>query len=598
MRKRPKDVWLIVVTFATTLVFFSCGLRNATAQLSADHFKTIPSDQTQYGYDVSYLGRVAENGKIELNANNGFFTNGVFRAEEKQLANEVEKQLISAQFRYLSCPTRRNDGTARWHVWLPEVGNVKATVYFKLPDTDAGSRWQFKMADQKMEVQTTAAKTFADQPWELEFDIKRAGKHTLQLSRVSDKPTPKTEIHRIELSGSAVEKASVLRARWRPAAIHTQYSSSKCTSTNMWVFESQSVTLLSSYSPMTTRFGYFGASFNSDGNAAGGVNFSMWAARGKAKEAPPLESMPHLLATGNPKADFGGFGHEGSGVKIRNWQPFAHQPKSVIQALRVESQDGWDTFSGYLFDERTNRWTLYAIGRKPTKKTNPRLRSASFCEIPGPPARQRSGDQMRIMRRRGWFLGSDKQWHVVDQQKTSSSRKSSLHRNKFIAAKDGWLMMGTGGMEMLSGPKQVKLDHVPSELPKYLQPENVKQLFERPVEFGASKASEVRDVKATIEYELEKAGSNAKAILHYGTVDCLTFVDREIHGTEKKGVSQAMLAKNRTWQLATEPITVRDGNNRFGLTELKPNTTYFYRLMVFNDEGKGWDFVTGTFSTK
>ena len=71
---------------------------------------------------------------------------------------------------------------------------------------------------------------------------------------------------------------------------------------------------------------------------------------------PPVFAMPHLLATGNPAAEFSGFGHEGSGVKIRNWEPYWRNPKSVIQALRVETKDGFDTFYGYLFDEEKKSW--------------------------------------------------------------------------------------------------------------------------------------------------------------------------------------------------------------------------------------------------
>jgi hypothetical protein len=312
--------------------------------------------------------------------------------------------------------------------------------------------------------------------------------------------------------------------------------------------------------------------------------------------------MPHLLATGNPKADFGGFGHEGSGVKIRNWEPYRHHPRSVIQALRVETSDGMDTYSGYLFDERINRWVLYAIGRRPQKRrdggldTPTVLRPASFCEVPGPPSVQRSGDQVRIMRRRGWFYGQDRQWHVVDRQ--TMSKKGVQPINRLIGAKDGWLVMGTGGMEMLAGPREVRLKKQPTELPVYLQPEIATQMFERPVEFGSSSASSLTKRSAIVEYELSKAGTNPKAILYYGVRDCLTFVKRKLHGTEKKGVSSEMLSSDRTWSSSTEAAPVHAGKNQFALDGLKADTAYFYRLFVANDEGKSWDFKSGSFHTK
>ncbi len=74
----------------------------------------------------------------------------------------------------------------------------------------------------------------------------------------------------------------------------------------MWIFESRSACDYSSYSPITTAFGYYGATFNKDRRAAGKMNFSMWAASKNAKTIPPLDQMPHILATGNPDAEFSG----------------------------------------------------------------------------------------------------------------------------------------------------------------------------------------------------------------------------------------------------------------------------------------------------
>ncbi len=91
-----------------------------------------------------------------------------------------------------------------------------------------------------------------------------------------------------------------------------------------------------SYSPITTPFGYYGTAFGADRRSNGGFNFSMWASSAKGK-IPPLEKMPHLLVAGSPEAEFSGFGHEGSGVKLRGWLPMPDKPEICVQALRVEN---------------------------------------------------------------------------------------------------------------------------------------------------------------------------------------------------------------------------------------------------------------------
>ena len=564
----------------------------------------LTTKKSLHGSRVSYLVELAKGGKLILDANNGFFDKQSFRAEGKHAVPQSDEDLISSHFTHLVASSRESAGEARWHIWCPNTGPIHVELYFNVPGEEAGKKWQLEFGDQQSVVRANTSGAGLPQKSRVEFSIKVPGKHTLSLRSI-DHGSTNTEIHSIYLTGNSIETASLLRARWRPAAIHTQYHSSTCPTTTMWVFESQSDADVPSYSPMTTRFGYYGASFAADRRAAGNMNFSMWAAGRKAKSAPPLDQMPHLLATGNPEAEFSGFGHEGSGVKIRNWEPLSHHPRSIIQALRVETADGYDTYSGYFFDERVDRWVLYAIGRKPveTRRGQRRgnepttLRPASFCEIPGPPAAERTGDRLRQIRRRGWFYGNDKRWHSVDRQ-TTKVRPSDPPTNKFIKAADGWFMMATGGMEMFEGTTEVHLEQPSQDFPAYLGPKYTAQLFELPVEFGPSRATQVSRNDAVINYELKQSGPNAKATLCYGPADCLTFIQRELHGTERKGVSRSILSKDRVWASATEPQAVRNGKNEFRLKNLKPWTMYYYRLYVINKAGKSWDFKSGTFTTR
>jgi phosphodiesterase/alkaline phosphatase D-like protein len=55
---------------------------------------------------------------------------------------------------------------------------------------------------------------------------------------------------------------------------------------------------------------------------------------------------------------------------------------------------------------------------------------------------------------------------------------------------------------------------------------------------------------------------------------------------------------DRTWESSTEESPVVTGGNRFELQNLKPATTYYYRLFVQHDEGKSWDTKSGSFTTQ
>ncbi len=552
------------------------------------------------GMMLSSLGEPIKDGALVLDANNGFFDHGAFVALGQHAAPANEKTLISSHFTHLA--TRSSKGQARWHAWMPKPGRVEIHVEMETPDSELETQWKIEFGRDSRVV--SATQFGSDAAGKIALDVSEPGKQTFSLQYHSGPRPIKTKIRQIRIVGQAVADARLLRARWRPSAIHTQYSSSTCDRTRLWVFETQSVTKNTHYSPMTTRFGYFGATFAADGRAAGGVNFSMWAAGRQATGAPSVSQLPHLIATGNPEAEFSGFGHEGSGVKIRRWEPYAHHPQSVIQALRLDPGPKWNTFSGYWFDQRSDRWVLFATGRKPVDQAKRRksddttyLRPASFLEIPGPPAQQRTGDQRRTVRRRGWFLGSDRKWHAVDRQTTKSPAAPT---NKFIASTDGWLTMSTGGMEMVVTPGEAKLTvSQTARLPNYLQPKLAKQLLVGSVTFNRSIVTRLTDRSATVAYDFADAGPQATATLHYGTNDCLTFVQRELHGTEKRSqVNRQMLASDRTWAHATEPHQVMNNRCEFDLQDLQAGTMYFYRVLVKNENGKSWDFESGSFQTK
>jgi len=522
--------------------------------------------------------------EIALNANNGFFDKGSVKAIGKMHAPEHEKKLISAHFDAL---VATKAGTMRWYFWARKAGTLKLSAQIsELKE----KQWAIEIAGQTKAIETSNSP--------LSFTIAKPGKYVCELSYLGNKPSA-SKVAGIKLGGDLAAEISVIRTRWRPSAVHSTFSSSSCPSTKLWVFETQNICQHSNYSPMTTAFGYYGATFTAEGKASGAMNFSMWVAGAKAKEAPSLAKTPHLLATGNPKASFGGFGHEGSGVKIRDWTPFAHKPKSVIQALRLEIKNGYNVYYGYFYDEPTQKWLLFAKGRKPVRKNNPitALRGSSFCEVPGPPQVERTGDQKRLIRRRGWFLDDNKNWNRVNSLTCSS--KKTLYTNKTIGAdKDGWLTMGTGGIENYPAKTTFTLKQLSTSIPAYLAKDKVAQLYKVPASIGETTATKTTETTASILYNIKDAGEAAQAILYYDTKDCISFLPRKFHGTERKGISAKLYTKDRTWQNSTASQGIKTGKQEFSLRDLKPKTKYFYRLFITNTTGQLWSEEAGSFTTE
>ena len=594
--------------------------------------------------DLRYKGQVAKGGRIDLTAANGFFDR-CFEALEPQKAAPGDEGLIGTGFGSLGRLSDGVPGTARWHLWCAEAGEIQATFFMQVPAREAGHPWVIRVGDESHTLKAHASDGQPAQEQTLTFTVKQPGKITLAIDCTKTPPAAETRIHSIRLTGSAVAKASLLRTRWRPSAVHTHFfAPDDCPTPNMWVFETKPVTEATSYSPLTTPFGYFGTSFKTGGRVpeGAGFNFSMWIAGRDATQAPPIDQMVRLIGTDLPAAGYSTFGGEGTGVKFRGAVAYPDGGERTIQALRVESQDGLTTFYGYFYDEQAHRWRLYASAQKPRKvgaHTTPKQRAqaakegggglrstGSFCEIPGPPNRERSGDLLREIKRRGWFFGSDQKWYRAqlgpgvpgasddadsapapkDADSPASPRgrrrgaadSPSDQRAYYMAdyATEGWMAMATGGMEFYTTiAKPPQRGGAPAALPAYLSPEKTAQLFHLPVRFGEANAVQLTCGSAAIDYDIKETGPNAKAILYYGTVDSLTYPPQKV--SKGSAVEIDMHRPARTWQSATPEQKVTAGVNRFQLSGLKGSATYYYRLFVTHDQGKSWDYQSGSFQT-
>lgn len=549
----------------------------------------------EQGREYFLNGQRAGDGKLIFTASNGFFSSGACRAAgESHLPKVGDKSLIAPNFAYLD-GWKTPGKTIRWHVWIAKPGTVHFGINMTVAKQQAGSSLQVSFAGQERNVRTVAGNAGKAQPWNLKFEVEAAGEHTFSIAAKSivSKKSGVGRLHTIDAFGPAIEEAQLLRARWRPAAVHGGYAASTCPKSRMWVMTTRSVHNTSSYSPITTPFGYYGTSFNADRRASGGFNFSMWAA-GRGAKAPALERMPHLLAAGSPEAEFSGFGHEGSGVKLRGWTAMPDRPELVVQALRVENDGKYHTYYGYFWDHPTTEWKLYAVGRKWNTKPMTHLKPGSFCEVPGPPQSQRTGDVVREVRRHGWFMGPEKEWHQMNQFLCNS--KGTTNKSWYTTS-DGEFVMATGGMRYYKFTKPAPGKHT-GQQPDFLSATATRQLFDLPAEFDRPTVKATTGETATLDIVLKQAGPNARGILYYGEIDCLTFARRKLHGTERNSaVSQSTQVADRSWQHSADIKRVQTGSNPVTLKNLTPGKTYHYRMLVINDQGKMWDLASHQFST-
>lgn len=573
--KRLFFLCLLVAYFSVTVFGRSIRPVNNGDQLnsSVDWFY---SGEKRYGLDVKYGGQKTTGNTLVLIAGNCFWDAGIRSYGEGPLANEHDKRFINHDYQYISNWTKPEQ-TIRWHIWCEKPGQVSVNIDLEVSKAQAGSTIEVSLGEEKALLKTVSNSKHGAfvQPWDITFDVSKKGKHTLTLKTVKVAGKDVGKLRRVELSGSAIKEASVLRARWRPGAVHGGLSSSTIKGSEMWAIQSRSAKGCTSYSPITTPFGYYGASFDELGRSSTSMNFSMWS-YGRGTEEPAIEKLSHLIAVGSPEASFGGFGHEGTGVKPRGWGPLTTRPTTLTQALRVEKGDPYDIYYGYFIDPETNKWKFFAAGKKwhkPNRGCKGLSSPGSFVEVPGPADRQRSGDLRREGFIRGWTIDSDRKWHRFDQ---ASQAKTENANKSWALIEGGWYSKAMGGMEHFDFNRETRHltlspEAMSEPLPEFLSKTNTADLYKLPAKFEVT-AEKISSQKAKITINVEDAGTNATATIYYGTKEALTFSER--------------------WEKSQNAGSIGNGKTAVTITKLEPETDYYCRVLIINDQGKIWSMDT------
>lgn len=405
------------------------------------------------------------------------------------------------------------------------------------------------------------------------FQVAEPGLHRLRL--VCEKAATGTQFHWMTLSGSCTKNGAVLRKRWRPSAAHTKFSSSRAKKPiRLWVMEMDAVPGdLGFYAPITTPFGYYGPTWQADGTVNAGFNFSLWS-YGRGQEEPPIEQLSHLLAIGHREATFGGFGHEGTGVKIRDWDPLTgHQGQQQVLALRVVPSETYDTYYSYFYLADKNEWRLFGVGNKYNKgKPLKSLWVGSFVEVPGPPHVQRTGLYPREMRYRGWVVQEDGQMLQLDHMSGGDVDKQTglTYTNRGVTD-DGWFFLQTGGLSFhkprSAGGVDLPKNNQLKDLPAYLAPEHKESLLSVPSEMTVQSV-EVIPGGLKIEFRIDHLGKDPELEVYWGMQDGLTFADR--------------------WEHSERIPNVKKGKNEFTLKSATSLNNARLRLFLKNDDGQFW----------
>ena len=540
------------------------------AQLKSE-LQWFVAGKNKEGQAIKYCGQQETNGKLRLTASNGYFSKGL-RAKGESKYPFIKTPMIVNNYAYLE-GWNSKEQSLRWHAFFQKAGELTINVELH---TKAVAEIEVRLDDERINFTTEKGKN----SYQVKLGVKNPGKGSLSLKMLKSHSRDLGKLYGMDLFGPAVKGAKLLRARWRPGAVHTRFTSSTTDDSFLWVMRSKSLRPASNYSPITTPFGYYGTSFDPDRRAKEIMNFSMW-----SKLDVPIDQMTHLIAVGSLKADFGGFGHEGTGVKLRgDWKPLAHRPEVLTQALRVEYGEKYASYYGYFLDQEGN-WQLFCCGRKfiKSKRDRKALWPGAFVEVPGPPQVQRSGDLIREVHRQGWVLDSNKKWHVLDQM---AQGKASNANKGWGKTSDGWFIMKMGGMEHFDYENSSTIkSSTHTKFPEFLQGEKLKQLFAMPAEFGDIKVERSKGETAKVIVNMKKAGPKAKAIIYYGKKDYMTFAPRKLHGTERKS---SVLNESGSWTNSVELKSLTKGKNSVALKSLESGTAYWLRVLIINEDGRQW----------
>ena len=242
---------LFLILLSGLMRHHPCG---AEGQLGAKlEWVTNPENPEQFWMIQKTLDQ-----KLILTPNESFFPRLGLKAEGKGSTPDIASLNKGSSFAEIKRWDKK--GIAQWGLLFSRTGTiqVKASI-------TGGGKFSIRIGSQKKLI--TPGRSVS-------FSIQKLGQHSLEL--ICEHANYDTAFQRIEISGDGANGAGVIRKRWRPAAAHTKFSSTKASgNVRLWIMEMDAVPNdLGFYCPMTTPFGYYGPSWLADGRVNKNFNFS------------------------------------------------------------------------------------------------------------------------------------------------------------------------------------------------------------------------------------------------------------------------------------------------------------------------------------
>lgn len=536
-------IWLVL---STSLLLAQDKTSDSTTWVS------VPNQTGQFYLIQKTLGT-----QLMLTPNESFFPQLGLKAEGSSLQADIDNLNGGKSF---SAIAGWNRGLkAEWGIWIP-ASNAAITITI-----NCSGDGEFTTAIDGHKKQMANNQS-------VEFKLTNSGRHIVSVE--CTKPAKNLELHSLQIEHVPMD-SGVIRKRWRPAAAHTKFSSSVAPKqVRLWIMEMDAVPSdLGFYSPITTPFGYYGPTWKADGTVNSGMNFSLWS-YGRNQPQPPFSQLSHLIGIGNLKAKFGRFGHEGTGVKIRDWEPLeGQQGQRQAFALRLEPGEIYDTYSSYYYSTKKERWEFFGAGRKHNNgKPLDSLWVGSFVEVPGPPSVQRTGVYPRRMKYRGWVVDSKANLHALDTMSNGNVDRSSgyTHTNRGTTD-DGWFFLETGGWTFRTAPNGgadiVVAPETNQSQPDFLDATSLETLQSIPCQITIDKVVR-HGKKVVVEFDLDSTAKTSEITAYWGQSDRLTFTE--------------------SWTNHQRIGEFTNGNHRLDLAVTDVDGPLFVRLFARNTAGQYW----------
>jgi len=400
---------------------------------------------------------------------------------------------------------KEKNAKLEWGLILKEGRDLRADFFINASSSDVGRIFSVQLDESESTEVEITQDIISSGRFSVDFFQVSEGFHLFRVTAVnaykSDFQVLNVRLRALSSQESeALINSYIVRERWRPSAAYSSWSSSSGHAVKAWIMELTSESEGGHFSPITTNFGYYGPIFKPD-NKALEMNMSFW-----GDQEGPVNKQSHLLGIGSSQGVFGRWSHEGTGVKVRDWKNFDSNTSGTYTIGMRYSDDGvFRTFYGYFWNEGTEEWQLYSIGRVLIKNKLTSLKTKAFIEVLGGPEQERSGQKLRKINYRGWVRNSQGIWSELDQLHLSKGSEF-VNKNSGITQDGERFFTSTGGfVNRMPYAENHVLTKMASRQPVYMQSDKLEKFDQVPyvplVEEAFLSQSNVLTVKFRVKTE-------------------------------------------------------------------------------------------------